>query len=115
VSENGVKERIGARIREERLRAEVKQEELAEAVGIDAPRLSRIEQGKRGIDSLVLRRIANYFALPMDAFFESPAAAEVALARRGDAEDAAMQEMLGWARQLQRDARFVEAELAQRA
>ena len=113
MTENQVKERIGARIREERLRADVKQEVLAEAVGIDAPRLSRIEQGKRGIDSLILRRIANYFELPMDAFFEA-VGPEVTLARRGDADDSAMQCMLDWARRLHRDAPFVEAELTRR-
>lgn len=114
MEENKLKEQIGSRIREERVRAGVKQEVLAEAVGIDAPRLSRIEQGKRGIDSLILRRIANYFSLPMDAFFAAPEQ-EVALARRGDAADGAMQDMLGWARRLHRDAGFVEAELARRA
>lgn len=114
MNEEKLKEQIGARIREERVRADVKQEVLAEAVGIDAPRLSRIEQGKRGLDSLILRRIANYFSMPMDAFFEAPAP-EVALARRGGADEGAMQDMLGWARQLHRDAHFVEAELERRA
>ena len=106
---------IGARIREERSKRELKQDVVAEAVGIDGPRLSRIERGERGIDTLVLRRVARYFGLPMESFFEPEGIADVVLARRGDAEDEAMQAMLAYGRRLQGDARFVEAEFARRA
>jgi transcriptional regulator with XRE-family HTH domain len=114
VSERSLKEVIGTRIREERKRAGLTQEELAEQVGIDAPRLSRIEQGKRGIDSLVLRRVAGYFDLSMDAFFVDLGAEEVALARRGDLDGEAMERMIDWGRRLQDNMRFVQSELARR-
>lgn len=114
MSQRSLKEVIGLRIREERKRAGLTQEKLAEQVGIDAPRLSRIEQGKRGIDSLVLRRVAAYFDLPMEAFFDERPATEVALARRGDADGEAMQEMVAWGRRIQDNLRFVESELARR-
>jgi transcriptional regulator with XRE-family HTH domain len=105
---------IGARIREERTKRDLTQDVLAEAVGIDASRLSRIERGERGIDTLVLRRVARYFDLAMESFFEPEGAADLVLARQGEAEDAAMQEMFSYGRRLQCDARFVEAELARR-
>lgn len=105
---------IGARIREERTKRDLNQDVLAEAVGIDGSRLSRIERGERGIDTLVLRRVARYFGLSMESFFEREGAGEVVLARQGDAEDEAMQKMLAYGRRLQRDVRFVEAELAGR-
>ena len=106
---------IGARIREERTKRDLKQDMLATAVGIDGPRLSRIERGERGIDTLVLRRVARYFGLPMESFFEPEGAGNLVLARQGDAEDEAMQTMLAYGRRLQRDARFVETEFARRA
>lgn len=102
---------IGARIREERTRREMTLEELAEQVGVDAPRLSRYERGERGVDTVVLRRIARLFELPVDAFFEAPAAdGVVALARRGDADDESMKGMVDWALGLKDNMAFVERE-----
>lgn len=105
---------VGARIREERSKRDLTQDTLAEAIGIDGPRLSRIERGERGIDTLVLRRVARFFGLPMDAFFEPASTGDFVRARQGDADDAAMHDMLAYGRRLQRDARFVEAEFARR-
>lgn len=108
-----LKQTIGHRIREEREQRGLKQHDLAEAIGIDPPSLSRIEKGSRGIDSLILRRVARLFELPMDAFFESKSD-EMAMARRGDAADGSMQEMLDWGLRLHRVGRVVRKELALR-
>lgn len=89
------------------------QREFAELIDIDAPRLSRIEQGKRGIDTLVLRRAAQKLEVPMEAFFEEPQP-ELALAR-GDAEDPAQTAMLDWARTLQDNIATVERYVGARA
>jgi transcriptional regulator with XRE-family HTH domain len=102
---------IGARIREERVRRDMTLEDLAYEVGIDAPRLSRFERGERGIDTVVLRRIARLFGMPVDAFFEPAEPAGVlALARRGDADDESMREMVDWALGLRANMAFVERE-----
>lgn len=109
-----LKKTIGRHIREARDERGLSQGALAREVGIDAPRLSRIERGERGIDSLVLRRIASFFALPMDAFFENPKKPSLGLARRGAAEDEAMQEMLVWGEHLHQVGAIVESEWALR-
>ena len=102
---------IGARIREERTQREMTLDELAGELGIDAPRLSRFERGERGIDTVLLRRIAQFFGRSVDSFFESaPAAGVVALARRGDTDDESMRDMVDWALELKRNMAFVERE-----
>ena len=109
-----LKKTIGRRIREEREDRQLTLQELAHDVGIDGPRLSRIERGLRGIDTLVLRRIAVRLGLSMDAFFEvSPAG--MTHSRRGTADDDAMEEMVAWAAALQRNGRFVSEETSKRA
>jgi transcriptional regulator with XRE-family HTH domain len=94
---------IGRRIREEREAAGYTQAQLAQAIGIDATVLSRIEGGQRGIDSLILRRAARALEVPMERFFDS--SRPLALARGADGEKLA--EMIDWARQIKADLRFV--------
>jgi transcriptional regulator with XRE-family HTH domain len=96
---------IGSRIREERRAAGFTQQELAEQIGLDAPRLSRIENGERGIDSLVLRRIATAIEVPMDVFFED----RVVVHGRGDGDDPDLSAMIDWARELRHDIQAVTA------
>jgi transcriptional regulator with XRE-family HTH domain len=110
--ENNLITLLGGRIREIRTeRGYTNQSQFAELIGLDAPRLSRIESGKRGIDTLVLRRAAQVLDVPMDAFFERPQ--EVALARVGEADDPALIEMLEWTRTLHQNievvGRYVES------
>ena len=102
---------IGRRLREERDARHLSQPVVAKELGIDAPSLSRIEQGKRGVSTLVLRRAARFFGLPMDAFFEARTA-PLALARAGEAES--MSEMLDWGRKLMRSGDLIRSELAAR-
>jgi len=99
---------LGQRIRE--LRREHgydNQGEFAAKIGLDGPALSRIERGQRGVDTLVLQRIAAVLDVSMDEFFAPRR--ELALARSGDTEDPAMAEMLDWARTIQRNFDVVEA------
>jgi transcriptional regulator with XRE-family HTH domain len=97
---------IGRRIKHEREAAGYTQAQLAEIVGIDDTALCKIETGQRGLDSLILRRIARTLDVPMDRFFatEEP----LALAREGDSERA--REMTGWARKMKADLAFVRKE-----
>jgi transcriptional regulator with XRE-family HTH domain len=94
---------IGQRIKEERETAGYTQAQLAERVAIDDTVLSRIENGQRGIDSLILRRIARTLDVPMDRFFAAPDT--VALARNGDSEQ--IRGMIEWARRMKADLSFV--------
>jgi transcriptional regulator with XRE-family HTH domain len=75
-------------------------EALAEKIGLDAPRLSRMERGERSIDTLVLRRLSSALEVRMDDFFLEP---EPQVMARGTGSD----EMVDWARQLRRDLDFV--------
>jgi len=113
MDETDLKKVIGERLRREREARQLAQQAVAHELGIDAPSLSRIEQGKRGVSTLVLRRAARFFGLTMDAFFE-PRDAIVALARPGEADTSAMGEMIEWGRKLQRHGDFVRSELAAR-
>lgn len=99
---------IGQRIKQEREAAGYTQARLAEIVGIDDTVLSKIENGQRGLDSLILRRIARALDVPMDRFFTT--AEPLALAREADGET--MREMADWARKMKADLAFVRDEAA---
>ena len=94
---------IGQRIKEEREAAGYTQAQLAERVAIDDTVLSRIENGQRGIDSLILRRVARTLDVPMDHFFAVHET--VAMARNGDSEN--VRAMVEWASQMKADLSFV--------
>ncbi|MGH2902816.1 MAG: helix-turn-helix domain-containing protein [Solirubrobacteraceae bacterium] len=101
---------IGKCIKHEREAAGYTQVQLAEIVGIDDTVLSKIESGQRGIDSLILRRIARALDVPMDRFFE--AAEPLALAREADSEQ--LRGMADWARKMKADLAFVREQAARR-
>jgi len=94
---------IGQRIKEEREKAGYTQAQLAERVAIDDSVLSRIENGQRGIDSLILRRVATTLDVPMDRLFAAPET--LALARSNDSEQ--VRGMIEWARRMKADLSFV--------
>lgn len=89
------------------------QAEFARRVGISASELSRIERGLRRLDTVLLRRIADVLEVSMDAFFPDESRS-LAFARRGDAEDEAMREMISWAVDLRADIDRVDDYLAGR-
>ncbi len=97
------RELIGRRVREERERAGfTHQARFAESVGIDAPTLSRIETGKRGIDSVVLQRIADRLDVSLDTLVRDQEP-RLVLTRHGDADDEEMRPMIEWASRLLED------------
>lgn len=62
---SGIDARVGALIRAERMRAGLKQEELATALGIDRTTLSRYEAGSRSTPIGVLIQIAYVLRAPL--------------------------------------------------
>jgi transcriptional regulator with XRE-family HTH domain len=100
--EQGARERLGARLRALRNQAGYTLTEFGEQIGVDASGLSRIENGERGIDTLVLRRGAEVLGVNLDAFF--PASEErVVLARDGGVDEDRMTEIITWTKDLRRD------------
>lgn len=97
---------VGRRIREERERLGRKLDEVASAIGVSESYLSRIERGERGLDSLVLRRIATELKVSMDRFFV-PTSFETVHARSGEGSSAALRPMMDWGRRIQDDLEFV--------
>ena len=103
---------VGQRIREERERSGRRLDDVARAIGVSESYLSRIERGERGLDSLVLRRIATELRVSMDRFF-IPAGLEHVHARSG--EGTALRPMIEWGRKVQEDLDFVLREGGRRA
>lgn len=94
---------IGRRLREERRRAGFERgKDFADALGVSAPQLSRIEKGERNADSGMLRHAAALLEVPMETFFEEDRA-ELVLTRTGGAKGDGMQVMIDWALELRRD------------
>lgn len=56
---------IGGRIRRARLMAGMTQEELAGALAVDRTRLSKIEQGRLGLEIGLLLRVAEVIGVPL--------------------------------------------------
>lgn len=105
-SEQDIRAAIGSRLRELReASGYARLGDFASLIGVDEPRLSRMERGERNISTLVLRRAAQVLEVPMDMFFE-PASGPVAL-MRSESDGTAAAEMLDWAAELQRDLRAV--------
>jgi transcriptional regulator with XRE-family HTH domain len=106
VMEEATSVQVGRRIREERERLGRKLDEVASAIGVSESYLSRIERGERGLDSLVLRRIATELKVSMDRFFV-PTSFETVHARSGEGSSAALRPMMDWGRRIQDDLEFV--------
>jgi len=103
---------VGRRVREERQAAGyAKLEDFAAALEIDPTNLSRIERGERGLDSLLLARIAALLNVPMDAFFDAERGDMVTMARGASGE---RDEMVDWGLELLADVEFAEGVIAER-
>jgi transcriptional regulator with XRE-family HTH domain len=72
--------RVGAAIRAERLRAGIKQEELAAAIGLDRTTLSRYEAGSRSVPIGALLQIAYVLRAPLSELIPGARAMETAWA-----------------------------------
>lgn len=100
---------VGTRIRQERERAGLSQDALAEAVGLgNRSQVHKIETGARRVDSLELRRFSEVLGVPMDAFFDQSRGNVLALARGDD--DA----MTQWALDLLSDIEFAREQVETR-
>lgn len=69
---------LAARITEYRVRAGLRQQDLAQAAGLDRTALAKIENGQRRVTALELDALANALEIRIDWFFELPAEALVA-------------------------------------
>ena len=109
-------EMAGRRLREERERTGISLDNAALTLGLsDRSQLWRIEHGERGLGSIVLRRAATLYGVPMDAFFaEDQRAGVVVKARRGDADDHAATAMAEWTQRKLAEWRFVKREVVER-
>ncbi len=72
----GIDAQLGAAVREERMRAGIKQEELATAIGIARTTLSRYEAGSRSIPIGMLIQIAYVLRAPLSALIPGARAME---------------------------------------
>ncbi len=100
---------VGRRIREERERRGMTLEQLAHAVGLASRgQMSRCESGERGVDSMLLHRIAVALEVPMDAFFDAERGQALAMARGADSADESMQRMIDAGLELLADVEFAE-------
>jgi transcriptional regulator with XRE-family HTH domain len=100
---------VGRRIRQERERLGMSQEELAAGVGLgNRSQVNKVESGVRRVDSLELRRFSETLGVPMDAFFDESRGEVLALARGED------DRMTQWGLDLLADMEFAEAEVASR-
>lgn len=81
------RQEIGRNIRAARERAGLTLQELAARVGGDASRLSRIESGGRGIDSVLLFDLADALDVSVDSLLVSGRLAAFARGERRPGED----------------------------
>lgn len=106
---------LGQRLAEVREAQGVDQKDLADALGMSASALCKIEKGQRGLDSIVLYRVAEVLGQPLTAFFPSTAGdRELMLARQGAADDESMERMSDWSVKVLEDLDFVRREQSQR-
>lgn len=103
---------IGRRLREERERCGLRLDAAASELGIDKSVLSRIENGERGLDSILLRRAAGLYEVATDRFFEEAPGGLLVKARAGTADVADAEAMARWAQRKLDDLRFVREETA---
>lgn len=62
-------ETIGGRIKRERLAREMTQRDLAEAVGVGVPHISKVEAGRENPSDELLEKLAETFDLDVDELF----------------------------------------------
>jgi transcriptional regulator with XRE-family HTH domain len=82
----------------------------ASELGVHKSVLSRIENGERGLDSVLLRRAAGLYEVPMDSLFEEAPTGLVVKARDLATDMAGVEEMSRWAQRKLSELRFVREE-----
>lgn len=101
---------VGRRLREERERCNLVLAVAAEELAVHKSVLSRIENGERGLDSVLLRRAAALYDISMDTLFEETGDELIVKARNPDAARAEADAMARWARRKLSELRFVRGE-----
>ena len=102
------REELGRRIARERQRAGLTQEQLASALGLERTAITRIEQGRQGIDTLQLNAIAQTVGRPPAIFFESDEEQSLEiLLRAPDARREDVRQHLDWLTEFVRDYEFL--------
>ena len=116
MTEKTILKLAGTRLREERTRHNLSLDAAARELGLShRSQLSRIERGEQSLDSILLRRAAALFGVPMDAFFSERASGGLLVkARQGEADVAAAQEMADWAQRKLGELRYVMREVHDR-
>jgi transcriptional regulator with XRE-family HTH domain len=102
---------VGRRLREERERCGYVLEAAAGELRIDKSALSRIENGERGLDSVLLRKAAALYEVPMDSFFEEARAELLVKARAMDGDAERADAMAKWGQRKLSELQFVRREL----
>jgi len=86
--------RVGAAIRAGRLRAGIKQEELAAAIGLDRTTLSRYEAGSRSVPISALLQIAYVLRAPLSELIPGARAMEAAWSSTDSVQPPAIQDIV---------------------
>lgn len=111
-------ERIGARLRGARERAGLTQEQVARSAGLVREQLSYYENGRREIDLVGLKKLADLYGYAVPHFLEEDprqAGDELALAFRAGEIDEADLETMAWAQRFTRNLAELDRLLGERA
>lgn len=106
-----LRETVGRRIRAEREAGGYRLEDIAEAIGMSAGNLSKIESAKRGVDITTLMRIAEVLDVRPDVFLDEERDEVIAFART---DEGGRDEVTAWTLDLFADMDFVETERRRR-
>lgn len=102
------REVLGQRIADQRKRVGLTQEQLAVALGLERTAVTRIEQGKQGLDTLQLSAIADALGCPPLVFFDPAEGRDLAvLMRAPEAAARDIQRHLQWLDAFARDYEFL--------
>lgn len=102
------RETLGRQIARERKRAGLTQEQLATALGLERTAISRIEQGRQGLDTLQLAAIAEVLGRSPLVFFEQDEAQTLeVLPRMMEAQREELRPHLEWLDEFLRDYEFL--------
>lgn len=103
---------IGRRLREERTRCGLALATAATELGVDRSTLSRIENGARGLDSVLLRRAAGLYEVSMEHLFEEQRPGLLIKARDLEGNELAADAMARWTHRKLDELRFVRSAIA---
>ena len=83
---NEIDRLVGSRVRQRRMQLGMSQEHLAEQLGLTVPQVQKYEKGVNRIGASRLHKIAGLLGVPIGAFFEAHAGAQVRAPEAGGAE-----------------------------